>query len=109
MIGAGTIINPIIKVATTLAILAAVSIFIIKPIIETSEKASDKAREQGDRISRQAEERARQVDLNVSRGIALDAARSARIAGERGRAERILRCVQRAGDNPTRMDLCRAL
>ena len=39
MIGAGTVINPIIKIVTTVAILAAVGIFIVKPVLETTEKA----------------------------------------------------------------------
>jgi hypothetical protein len=109
MIGAGTFLNPVLKIATVVAILAAVSIFIVKPVLETSESASDSAREQGERISRQAEEHSRRVQLNVARGIALDAARSARIAGDRERARRIVECVKRAGDDPVEMDFCRAL
>ncbi len=38
MIGAGTVINPIIKIVTTVAILAAVGIFIVRPILDTTEK-----------------------------------------------------------------------
>ena len=40
MIGAGTVINPIIKVVTTVAILAAVYFFIVKPSLDTTEKIS---------------------------------------------------------------------
>ena len=43
MIGAGTVINPIIKIVTTVAILAAVGIFIVKPVLETTEKAVEGA------------------------------------------------------------------
>ena len=39
MIGAGTIISPIIKIVTTVAILAAVYFFIVKPTLDTTEKA----------------------------------------------------------------------
>ena len=109
MIGAGTFINPVLKVATVVAILAAVSIFVVKPVLETSDRAGEAAREQGERISRQAEERSREIQLNVARGIALDAARAARIAGDRERARRIVACVERAGDDPEEMDFCRAL
>jgi hypothetical protein len=109
MIGAGTFLNPVLKIATVVAILAAVSVFIVKPVLETSESASDAALEQGDQISRQAEEHSRQVQLNVARGIALDAARSARISGDRDRARRIVECVKAAGDDPAEMDFCRAL
>jgi hypothetical protein len=41
MLGAGTIINPIIKVVTTVAILAAIGIFIVKPVLETTENVSN--------------------------------------------------------------------
>jgi hypothetical protein len=37
MLGAGTIINPIIKIVTTVAILAAVYFFIVAPILDTTE------------------------------------------------------------------------
>jgi hypothetical protein len=39
VIGAGTVINPIIKVVTTVAILAAVGFFIVKPVLDTTEEA----------------------------------------------------------------------
>jgi hypothetical protein len=41
MLGAGTIINPIIKIVTTVAILAAVYFFIVKPIGDTTSNAFD--------------------------------------------------------------------
>ena len=37
MIGAGTVISPIIKIVTTVAILAAVYFFIVKPTLDTTE------------------------------------------------------------------------
>lgn len=39
MLGAGTVINPILKVITTVAILAAVYIFIVKPTLDTTNSA----------------------------------------------------------------------
>jgi hypothetical protein len=41
MIGAGTLINPIIKIVTTVAILAAVYFFAIKPALDTTESISN--------------------------------------------------------------------
>jgi hypothetical protein len=41
MLGAGTIINPIIKIVTTVAILAAVYFFIVKPTLDTTNDAFD--------------------------------------------------------------------
>jgi hypothetical protein len=39
LIGPGTVINPIIKVVTTVAILAAVYLFIVKPALDTTNTA----------------------------------------------------------------------
>ena len=41
MIGAGTVINPIVKIVTTVAILAAVYFFILKPVFDTTNEAFD--------------------------------------------------------------------
>jgi hypothetical protein len=41
MLGAGTVINPIIKIVTVVAILAAVYIFIVKPTLDTTNNAFD--------------------------------------------------------------------
>lgn len=42
MVGAGTFINPLIKIVTTIAILAAVYFFFVKPVIDTTNDAFDK-------------------------------------------------------------------
>jgi hypothetical protein len=39
MIGAGTVINPILKIVTTVAILAAAYFFIVKPVLDTTNSA----------------------------------------------------------------------
>ena len=41
MLGAGTVINPIIKVITTVLILGAVYLFIVKPALDTTNNAFD--------------------------------------------------------------------
>jgi hypothetical protein len=43
MIGAGTFISPLIKIITTVAILAAVYFFIVKPVLETTESTIDRS------------------------------------------------------------------
>ena len=45
VLGAGTIINPIIKIVTTVAILAAIGIFIVRPILDTTEEISNSVNE----------------------------------------------------------------
>jgi hypothetical protein len=39
MLGAGTVINPIIKIVTTIVILGAVYLFIVKPALDTTNTA----------------------------------------------------------------------
>jgi hypothetical protein len=41
MLGAGTVINPIIKIITTVVILGAVYLFIVKPALDTTNNAFD--------------------------------------------------------------------
>jgi hypothetical protein len=41
MIGAGTIINPIIKIVTTVVILGAIYLFFVKPALDTTNNAFD--------------------------------------------------------------------
>jgi hypothetical protein len=62
MIGAGTFINPLIKIVTTVAILAAVYFFAIRPVLDTTEEAFNSvnpaignAQDQVDRALNQAE------------------------------------------------------
>ena len=41
MLGAGTVINPLIKIVTTIVILGAVYLFIVKPALDTTNSAFD--------------------------------------------------------------------
>jgi hypothetical protein len=41
MLGAGTFVNPLIKVVTTVIILGAVYLFFVKPALDTTNKAFD--------------------------------------------------------------------
>lgn len=43
MIGAGTFINPLLKVVTTVAILAATYFLLVRPILDTTETTIDRA------------------------------------------------------------------
>jgi hypothetical protein len=41
MLGAGTVINPIIKIITTVVILGAIYLFLVKPALDTTNSAFD--------------------------------------------------------------------
>ena len=43
MLGAGTVINPIIKIVTTVAILGAVYLFFVKPTLDTTNDVIDRS------------------------------------------------------------------
>jgi hypothetical protein len=85
VIGAGTVISPIIKIVTTVAILAAIGFFIVRPILDTTDKAIDSA---GDQI-RRAQQHAAQ--------------------GRGDDARRVRDCVKRAEFKPAAMQRCNTL
>lgn len=43
MLGAGTIINPIIKIVTVVALLGAAYLFVVKPILDTTDSVIDRS------------------------------------------------------------------
>lgn len=102
MIGAGTIINPILKVATTVAILAAVYFFVIRPVLDTTEKAIapfnqalEKSFEQIDRAVDRADAPFTQVEVRRE------------VSGlTPGQAGRLTDCIQQAGTNVARFNRC---
>jgi hypothetical protein len=65
MLGAGTVINPILKIVTTVAVLAATYFFIIQPILDTTENAISEGSKQADRAQREAAERSEQIQIDV--------------------------------------------
>jgi hypothetical protein len=74
MIGAGTFINPLMKVVTTVAILAAVYFFIVKPVLDTTENTVNRAFDtaapalkQAERASRRARSQLRQAGVSPIR------------------------------------------
>ena len=67
MLGAGTVINPIIKIVTTVVILAAVGIFIVRPILDTTDKAIDSVNDQINEAQHQAQQSGDDFDLDFAR------------------------------------------
>jgi hypothetical protein len=103
LIGADTFLNPLIKVVTTVAVLAAAYFFIVKPILDTTEEIGGKALEQtgraldqSEKLTRQAEKQAQQQGLE-SFEVRTDSTKQAR---------RILRCVERAGGDTNELAAC---
>jgi hypothetical protein len=105
MIGAGTFINPLLKVVTVVAILAATYLLILRPILDTT----------NDTINRAFDESAA-----IQRSISQDVRRAQRQAQQQGaesftieaqgtslkEAERILDCVQKAAGDVEKIQAC---
>jgi hypothetical protein len=72
VIGAGTIINPIIKVVTTVIVLGAAYLFVVKPILDTTDKAIDEAGQQ----FRQSQSEAAQLSDDIALDHAVSRAES---------------------------------
>jgi hypothetical protein len=91
MLGAGTIIGPILKIATTVAVLAAVYVFIVKPILDTTNNAFDQFGGAFDGLPTDIQD---QVDQAFD-GLDDDTER-----------ERLERCIKQAIPNQQRVDRC---
>lgn len=101
MIGAGTVINPIIKIVTTVVILGAVYLFFVKPALDTTEDITDRA---FDGIPS-----AEEIFENVpnSSQIQSDIQDSLNQANLQGvDTDKLVNCIQNAGQNVNRIERC---
>jgi hypothetical protein len=90
VIGAGTFINPLIKVVVTVAILAAVYFFFVKPALDTSEDISNSVNES---IGRSFDSANDSFD-NAFNNPAVN------------RAQKLGECVTKAGGNVDKINKC---
>jgi hypothetical protein len=105
VIGAGTIINPILKVVTTVAILGAVYLFIVRPVLDTTETLSERTAEHIERSRGEADERSAQIVLDTARNRASSFALS--LEGSWPEAAREVRgCVKSAGKRVGAIERC---
>ena len=84
MLGAGTVINPILRIVTTVAILAAAYLFIVRPVLDTTDNAFDSFRNAFD-------------DLGVSNNLQSEVDRALDQASGID-ANRLQDCIRRAID-----------
>lgn len=103
MIGAATIINPVIKIVTTVAILAAAYLFIVKPVLETTDNVVDRSFDAFDQSFQAGlDDLPGQVQAQINRAF----------DGSSGsKPQRLHDCIQRAfdaGDTPSarQVDRC---
>ena len=111
MIGAGTIISPIIKVVTTVAILAAIYFLIVRPILDTTEEISRGVGGSIERSQRESAAQASAAEIESTRNSATSYANSI-IAGSQPwpkASKAVLHCVRQAEDQLARLERCEAL
>jgi F0F1-type ATP synthase membrane subunit b/b' len=103
----GNVTAGIIRLLVTVGILAGVYFFVVRPVLDTTEKVSHEANESvqkslkeanfGD-ISKSIEDVNRQVQREIKRSI--------RHAPSHSAADKLLRCVQRAHQNVHKIERC---
>ena len=101
MIGAGTVINPIIKIVTTVAVLAAAYFFIVRPVLDTTENVVDKANKSFQDFNGGAGD----FNLTASRSTAEGYASSLRSTWPAA-ARAVEKCINQAGDSARQMEKC---
>ncbi len=104
MIGAGTFISPLLKIVTTVAILAAVYFFIVRPILDTTETAFETIGpgfEALDDLGPTVQNSIREAERIQGNPAASSDARIEE-------ANKLLACIQRAEGDVDRIERCNA-
>ena len=105
LIGAGTVINPIVKVVTTVAILGAVYLFFVKPALDTGKEITASVGEQTRRAVDEAQARTDAIQLDIATNRAESYGNSLRSTWPE--ASRVVRgCVKEAHSDADAMDRC---
>ena len=108
MIGAGTIINPILKVVTTVAILGAVYLFIIQPVLDTTEEISGNVNEQIRNAQANADRASKDFDLDFAKQRAESFSGSLNSSWPEA-AREVRDCVRQADASARAMNRCEQL
>ena len=101
MIGAGTVINPIIKIVTTVVILGAVYLFFVKPALDTTENITENVTGAFPNTDEILEGIPDQGNLQQQIQQSLNQANAGNV-----NTDKLLECVQRANQNVDRLQRC---
>ena len=105
----GNLTSGLIRLLVTIGILAAAYFFIVKPVLNTTDKAIDSANKSFEQslgvqgvdvtdISGTIEDVNRQVQREVRRSL--------RTAEKKGNPKRLVRCIERSNGNVKRIERC---
>jgi hypothetical protein len=108
MIGAGTFINPLLKVITTVAILAAAYFFIVKPALDTTESVSHDISnsvnfDNFDDLNSSVQP---QIEHAVRKAEKLQESAQQASADQIANANKLLGCISDAGGNVNAIQRC---
>jgi hypothetical protein len=104
LIGAGTVINPIIKIVTTVVILGAVYLFFVKPALDTTEEISDQAFETSNSIQESVREDLEQAFDEIPNSGNTNF--EVEIPDSAKQAQKLGDCVSAAGTNVQKIERC---
>ena len=109
----GNLSSGVIRLIVAVGILAAVSIFIVKPILSTTNHAVDSANESVKNAFKESAALQKGIEAEVdktvedtNRQVQRQVKRSAHSAKTDGNSEKLLHCIQRAHQNIHRIERC---
>ena len=106
MIGAGTVISPIIKIVTTVAILAAVYFFIVKPTLDTTENITHEVNRSIGKSFDNFGSFAPDVKDSVREAEKLQQQANQASNAQLDQANKLLDCIQDAGGDVEQISAC---
>jgi hypothetical protein len=108
MVGAGTFLNPLLKVVATVAVLAASYFFIVKPILDTTNDTIDRAFDESANIQKSVQQSIKQANQQAQQQGAGNVQFEASGLTPK-QAERIQKCVAEAAGDVNALQACGAL
>jgi hypothetical protein len=105
VIGAGTILNPILKIVTTVAVLGAAYLFIVRPVLDTTEEVVRQGAAQFQQSQNEAAKRTNDIALSSAQSRAESYESSVQNTWPAA-AREIRSCIRDARGNAKAMDRC---
>jgi predicted PurR-regulated permease PerM len=106
MIGAGTFISPLIKIVTTVAILAAVYFFVVKPTLDTTNEAIDRSFDAFSPAIEQAQNVGPQIEKSIKQAQKLQDTSAQTSSQQIQQATKLLNCINGASGNVDKIQNC---
>jgi F0F1-type ATP synthase membrane subunit b/b' len=106
MIGAGTFINPLIRVTTTVAILAAAYFLIVKPALDTTEDITNSVNDSISQSFNGFDNLSPQFQREIKQAEKLSGNANATSSQQIQSANKLLNCIQHANNDVATIQAC---